>query len=108
MRQSKKSFVDALDFRTTVGFGDGAGDRARLGLPGSGPQTLVTDIGIFRPDPETCEMTVSELHPGRTVEELREATAWDVKVSDAVRSTLEPTDKELLLLRKLTGDCPSE
>lgn len=102
MRQSTKSFVDNLDFRTTVGFADGVGGRTRLGLPGAGPQTLITDICIFRPDLETCEMTLSELHPGRTVAEVREATGWDVKVSEMVKSTPEPTDTELVLLRNLT------
>jgi glutaconate CoA-transferase subunit B len=107
MRQSKKSFVNELDFRTTVGFADGFGGRARLGLPGDGPQTIITDFGIFRPDPKTSEMTVSELHPGRTIEEVREATGWDVKISEMVSTTPEPTDVELLLLRNLIGDISS-
>jgi len=107
MRQSKKSFVNELDFRTTVGFADGFGGRAKLGLPGDGPQTIITDIGIFRPDPKTSEMTVSELHPGRTIEEIRGATGWDVKMSEMVSTTPEPTDVELLLLRNLIGDISS-
>ncbi|MGC2486048.1 MAG: CoA-transferase [Acidimicrobiales bacterium] len=104
MRQSKKSFVETLDFRTTVGFADGFGGRAALGQIGDGPQTLITDIGIFRPDPKTSEMTVSELHPGRTVGEIRAATGWDVKVNDTVNTSPEPTDTELRLLRNLTGE----
>jgi glutaconate CoA-transferase, subunit B len=107
MRQSKKSFVKDLDFRTTVGFAEGVGGRARLGLPGSGPLTLITDIGIFRPNPETSEMTVSELHPSRTIDEIRVATGWDVKVSEMISTSPEPTDEELLLLRNLTGDVSS-
>jgi glutaconate CoA-transferase, subunit B len=104
MRQSKKSFVEELDFRTTVGFADGVGGRTRLGLPGAGPQTLITDIGVFRPDPKTNEMTVTELHPGCTVAEIREATGWEVKVSETVSTSPEPTDTELHLLRNLTGE----
>src|ERR1700759_4725921 len=30
---SPRTFVERLDFRTTVGFGDGPGDRERLGFP---------------------------------------------------------------------------
>src|SRR5947208_8044350 len=36
LRQSPRAFVERLDFRSSVGFGDGAGDRERLGLPGAG------------------------------------------------------------------------
>jgi glutaconate CoA-transferase subunit B len=104
MRQSRKTFTEELDFRTTVGFADGAGGRARLGLPGAGPLTLITDIGIFRPDLETSEMTVFELHPGRTSDEIREATGWKVKMSATVNTSPEPSDEELVLLRKLTGE----
>ncbi|MGD0056185.1 MAG: CoA-transferase, partial [Acidimicrobiales bacterium] len=57
MRQSKRTFVDELDYLTTIGFGDGAGARSRLGMPGAGPRVLISDLGIYRPDPETFEMT---------------------------------------------------
>ena len=36
MRQSQRAFVERCDFRTSFGYGDGAGDRERLGLRASG------------------------------------------------------------------------
>ena len=48
---SPRTFVDRLDFRTTVGFGDGPGDRERLGFRGRGPTAVVTDLGVLEPDP---------------------------------------------------------
>ena len=42
---SPRTFVERLDFRTTVGFGDGPGDRERLGFRGRGPTAVVTDLG---------------------------------------------------------------
>ena len=38
MRQSARAFVERCDFRTSIGFGDGPGDRERLGLRGGGPE----------------------------------------------------------------------
>ena len=35
LRQSPRTFVERLDFRTTVGFGDGPGSRERLGFSGA-------------------------------------------------------------------------
>ena len=48
---SARTFVQRLDFRTTVGFGDGPGDRERLGFHGRGPTAVVTDLGVMEPDP---------------------------------------------------------
>jgi glutaconate CoA-transferase subunit B len=101
MRQSKRTFVDELDYVTTVGFGDGAGARSRLGMPGAGPRVLISDLGIYRPDPSTFEMTLTALHPGASVKDVRDATGWEVAVSDDLVETPEPTEEELTSLRRL-------
>ncbi len=51
LRQSRRTFVDRVDFVTSVGFGNGPGSRERLGLRGSGPTTVITDLGVLEPDP---------------------------------------------------------
>ena len=51
LRQSPRTFVEKLDFRTTVGYGDGPGTRARLGMAGRGVTAVITDLGILEPDP---------------------------------------------------------
>lgn len=101
MRQSPRTFVDRLDFRTSVGFGDGPGDRRRLGLPGGGPSRVITDLGVLEPDPETCELTVTRAHPGVTVVEIRAATGWDVRLAPSLGGTDPPTSDELAHLRRL-------
>ena len=65
LRQSRRSFVDRLDFRSSVGYGAAPGDRERLGMPGRGPTVVITDLGVLRPDPESCELTLTQVHPGR-------------------------------------------
>jgi glutaconate CoA-transferase subunit B len=99
--QSRRTFVDTLDFRTSVGHHHGGDSRAALGLPGRGPTVVVTDIGVLRPDPGSRELTLTEVHPGRTVEEAVAATGWPLRVADDVSRTAAPTATELDTLRAL-------
>ncbi|NIJ13214.1 glutaconate CoA-transferase subunit B [Saccharomonospora amisosensis] len=101
VRQSKRSFVEQVDFVTSVGHGRGKGDRERLGLRGAGPTLVITDLGVLRPDPETSELVLSQLHPGVEVEQVREATGWELKVSPELSNTEAPTAEELANLRAL-------
>ncbi len=50
-RSRKRSFVDKLDFITSMGHGEGGDHRARLGLKTKGPTKLITDLCVFEPDP---------------------------------------------------------
>jgi glutaconate CoA-transferase subunit B len=99
--QSPRAFVERVDFVTSVGFGDGPGYRERYGLRGRGPTQVITDLGVLRPDPVTCELVLTEVHPGATVEQARSATGWDLRVADDVRATAAPTDHELAVLRRI-------
>jgi glutaconate CoA-transferase, subunit B len=100
-RHSARVFVEGLSFVTTVGHGSGAGDRERLGLGGAGPTEVITDLGILEPEPQTRELTLVAVHPGVTVEQVREATGWDLRVAPEVRTTPAPTDEELRALREM-------
>ncbi|AKH85652.1 3-oxoadipate:succinyl-CoA transferase [Streptomyces sp. CNQ-509] len=101
LRHSPRSFVERLDFVTSVGHGSGPGDRRRLGLRGKGPTAVITDLGVLRPDPATAELVLTELHPGVTAEQVRAATGWELKTADAVGTTVPPTAQELSALRAL-------
>src|SRR5690242_18807825 len=59
VRQSARTFVDRVDFVTSVGYGRGAGERAALCLPGRGPVLVITDLGVLEPDPERQELTLT-------------------------------------------------
>ncbi|TWH20014.1 glutaconate CoA-transferase subunit B [Prauserella rugosa] len=101
VRQSTRSFVEQVDFVTSVGHGSGKGDRQRWGLPGAGPTLVITDLGILRPDPDTAELVLTQLHPGVEVDDVRAATGWDLKVAPDVGRTAAPTPEELSTLRTL-------
>ncbi|GHF20756.1 3-oxoadipate--succinyl-CoA transferase subunit B [Amycolatopsis deserti] len=101
VRQSKRSFVEQVDFITSFGHGRGKGEREKLGLPGAGPTLVITDLGVMRPDPETAELVLTQVHEGVTVEQVKEATGWDLKVAPELETTPPPTEAELKALREL-------
>ena len=101
LRQSIRAFVEKVDFVTSFGHGTGKGDRERLRLPGKGPTLVVTDLGLMRPDPETAELTLTELHPGVELDQAVAATGWKLKVAKDLKTTPAPTEQELTLLREL-------
>lgn len=101
MRQSKRSFVDKVDFITSLGHGEGGDHRARLGIKTKGPTKLITDLCVFAPDPETREMTVVSIHPGVTEDQIKANTGWNVRFAPALKETPPPSARELEVLRDL-------
>ena len=101
VRQNSRTFTGRVDFITSVGYGSGPGDRERLGLTGAGPRTVITDLGILEPDPQTCELVLTSVHPGVTADEARAATGWDLAVAPDLGTTEPPTAPELDVLRRL-------
>ncbi len=101
LRQSTRAFVEQVDFITSLGHGEGGDHRERLGLRGAGPTEVITDLGVLRPDPTTKELTLTSLHPGVTVDQVREATGWELRVADELAVTDPPTADELRVMREL-------
>ncbi|ABE57663.1 CoA-transferase subunit beta [Chromohalobacter israelensis] len=101
LKHSKRTFVDQVDFITTLGFGrDG---KARDGVPniGRGPTRVITDLCVMKPDPETRELVVVSLHPGVTVEQVQDATGWEIRFAEQLDTTPMPSANELDVLRDL-------
>jgi len=99
VRQSRRTFVEKVDFVTSVGYGDGPGARERLGLRGRGPQKIITDLGVLTPDPETCEFTVTAIYPGVSEETVRQRSGWGVRSAAAPETADPPSAAELQALR---------
>jgi glutaconate CoA-transferase subunit B len=100
MRQAQRSFVERLDFRTSPGHsGDPEHDRER-GWSGSGPTSVVTDLGTYGFDEATGEMTLLTLHPGVTMDDVRSNTGWVPNVSPDLGETPRPTEEELRIIRQ--------
>lgn len=103
MRQSKRSFVAALDFLSSLGHGRNGVERRALGITTRGPVLLITDLCIMSSDPDTCEFVVTSLHPGVTRDRVRENTGWDLRFTQIVEETSPPHKLELEALRDLNA-----
>jgi acyl CoA:acetate/3-ketoacid CoA transferase beta subunit len=93
--------VEALDFTTTVGYGTGGNNISELGFTGKGPVAVITDLGVLKPDPVSKELIQTSLHPGVTIDQVKEATAWELKLAEEIDYTVVPTGDELEILREL-------
>ncbi len=101
VKQSARTFVEKLDFLTSVGHLRGGDSRQQAGLPGRGPVAVITDLCVMEPDAQTKELHVTRLHPGVTQDDVRKATGWEIKFSAECGTTEVPTASELTTLRDL-------
>jgi glutaconate CoA-transferase, subunit B len=95
MPQSRRSFVERIDFTTSPGH---LGGRRPSGW-GGGPSVVVTDLAVYRFAEGTGEMEVATLHPGVTLDQVRDAAQWDLRIAGDLTDTPAPTDDELRLIR---------
>lgn len=81
---SRRTFVERLDFLTT---------DAR-------PVAVITDLGVLTPG-DDGELVLTQIHPGVEVDEVREATGWDLRVAADLAVTEPPSDDERRALEEL-------
>jgi glutaconate CoA-transferase subunit B len=84
---ARRTFVEQLDFKTP------RGEHTKL---------VITDLGVLKPGDDR-ELTLVSLHPGVTVEQVQEATGWELRVADELSVSEAPTDEELAALRELVA-----
>lgn len=102
MRQDPRRFVKDLDFLTTPGYLDGPGARKRVGLPeNTGPHRVISQLGLFDFEEETKRMRLVATHPGVSVEEVQEATGFELVVSDDLQTTEPPSPAMLGTMRDI-------
>jgi glutaconate CoA-transferase subunit B len=101
MKQSTRSFVAQLDFRTSCGY-LGGGDAGAAGRSsGAGPKAVITDFGVLRPNPRTLELELAALYQRVSVEAARAATGWPLEVAQRLEVVPPPDTRELEVLRDL-------
>jgi acyl CoA:acetate/3-ketoacid CoA transferase beta subunit len=93
-----KSVVAEVDVVSGVGY-----DRAAALDPRSSAfheiRRLVTNLGVFDFETADHRMQVRSVHPGVTLDEIHEATAFELVVSESVDETRLPSAEELTLIR---------
>ena len=101
MNQQKRRFLEKVDYVTSPGYLDGPGSREKYGYAGGGPAVIISNMAIFRFDDETKEAYLDSVHPGVTVDDVRNEVSWDLKVSPDAKSTPPPTKREVEIIRLL-------
>ncbi|MFG2876654.1 CoA-transferase subunit beta [Streptomyces sp. NPDC048337] len=99
-KHSTRVFVERVDMVSGVGH-----DRAEAAGPSAARYhrlpRVVSDLGVFDFTGPGHSMRLASLHPGVTVDQVREATAFELAIADDVPYTREPTAEELRLIREV-------
>ena len=97
----KKRFVDKVDYISSPGYLDGGDARDRYGFIGGGPSAIVTTLGILRPNPRTREFELAGWFSFSSIEEIRGATGWNLRIAPDAQVLPEPSERELAALRRV-------
>jgi len=100
MRLKRRAFVEKLDFVTSPGHLSGGDSRSRLGLPGKGPEIVITDRAILNFDNAEREMQLSAIYPGVSEQDVRAETGWDLRRAPMIEEVSPPSPEELRLIRQ--------
>jgi acyl CoA:acetate/3-ketoacid CoA transferase beta subunit len=102
IRQSKRNFVEKVTFITSPGYLDGPSAREKAGLPqNSGPIKVITQLGTYGFDETTKIMKLETIHPGVSVEDIRNNCGFDIIIPENIPTTPIPTREDVQLLKSL-------
>ena len=102
MRQEKRRFLSKMDYITTAGYLTGPGARERAGLPkGTGPYRVITPLGLYGFDEANKRLMLLAMHPGVTLEQIRENSDMEIQVPTHVETTVPPSAEERRLLHEI-------
>ena len=99
MHLKKRAFVERLDFLTSPGHMSGGDARQALGMPGRGPELVITDMAVFHFESAEREMQLVSLYPGVTLEQVQAEMGWQVRLAETLSEAIPPTNEELQLIR---------
>jgi glutaconate CoA-transferase, subunit B len=96
---SPRSLVRKVDYISAAGYLEGGNARKRLGLEG-GPELVVSNLAVMDFEPESKRMRLKSLHPGITLNQVQEATGFELLLpEEAVAETTPPTKVQVDLIR---------
>jgi acyl CoA:acetate/3-ketoacid CoA transferase beta subunit len=101
MAHDKRKFLKKLDYMTSPGFLEGPGSREKYSLVGGGPEIVITDMCQMDFDSETKKIRLKSVHPGYTVDNVKENIMFDLIIPDDVPTTPEPTQEQIDIMHKL-------
>jgi glutaconate CoA-transferase subunit B len=99
LEHARRRLPERVSYVTSPGNRDGAGWRARVGLPRGGPSAVITTKAVLRFG-EDGEARLASVHPGVTVDEVVANTGWTLRVAENVTETPSPSPAELQAIRE--------
>ena len=94
-----RRFVEKVDFITTPGHLINGSSRSNLNIPGNGPDVVITTLGVMKFN--DGELYLASYHDGVSIDDIKDNTGWDLKISNNLKKTIPPTVSELKVLRSL-------
>lgn len=97
-RQSALSFVGDVARVSASRSLHGAAERRRAGLL-PGVVRVITNLGVYEYDEQADELVLASLHPGVSMEDIRESTGFELRESPNLHETPVPSPETLRILR---------
>jgi glutaconate CoA-transferase, subunit B len=101
IEHNDRRLVERVSYVTSPGNGDGSHWRAGSGLPRGGPAAIITTMGVLRFGFESGEAYLDTIHPGVSLDDVKKNTGWPLMVTPVLKTTPEPTDEELRIIREI-------
>jgi acyl CoA:acetate/3-ketoacid CoA transferase beta subunit len=99
-KQSARVFVEEVDVVSGVG-----PKRAKAAGPAASRYNdihrIVTNLGVYDVGGPDDTVRLLSIHPGVSVEEVQEATGFDLQLTSEVPTTREPSYTELVIIREM-------
>ena len=97
---SPRTLVKKCDFISTYGWGEGGADaRRKLGLPGGGPQFVITPKAIMDFDEVTKAIRLKHILPGSSVDDVIKSTGFELIIPPVLEQIDPPEAGDLAILR---------
>ncbi len=97
---SRRVFLEKLDFLTAAGHLEEGRWRRRMGIKAKGPVAVISNLATMDFTEETKRMRLKSVHPGISVDMVKENTGFELILQDPVYETEPPAIEELKLLRE--------
>ncbi len=94
-----RCLVETCDFITDIGHRTPEGTRADLGYRGGGPETLVTELGVF--DFPDGRARLRSLFPDVSLEEVQAATRFGFRIASDLGEIEPPSRNQIELVRRI-------
>ena len=93
LEHSRRTLVGKVDFISAPGT-----SPSNVYRPG-GPHALITNLCLFHFDKTRSRFRLASVHPGHSLEEVRDLTGFEFDAPDTVPTTAAPSSETLAILR---------